>query len=329
MSSVHVCVCDCTSGYKTKRFDIPFNKLNDQTDSLLTEIGKEIGTNENEFETVYCGQKVDRGVALGPFNLTAQSTLFVFCKPPPARPSNDLSSLQMASEVIPMIHKAVQRPSYKKTVDHIMTTPDSLQKLLNAVPGLDKDPTAMAMLQDPELLLLLAHRTNIHKVLKMHPLFGAAALYVARVVDEEHARDPFRSARNNVYSLDRMSDEEDEGGSQQPRSAPAPPPQITASQVAAALAAATASAAAAHATTPGSSTAATAGSSASGSSTPGLFQDFYQQRMMSAQNSALEAQLQQLRDMGITNENIARQALQATNGDLQAALEIIFADEGM
>lgn len=31
-----------------------------------------------------------------------------------------------------------------------------------------------------------------------------------------------------------------------------------------------------------------------------------------------------MREMGITDENVARQALQATNGDLQAALDLLF-----
>ena len=34
----------------------------------------------------------------------------------------------------------------------------------------------------------------------------------------------------------------------------------------------------------------------------------------------------QLKDMGITDEHVARQALQATGGNLQAALEILFGD---
>ncbi|XP_076444318.1 ubiquitin-like protein 7 isoform X2 [Babylonia areolata] len=327
MSSLHVCMCDCTSGYKTRRFDIPLSKLGENSDSLLTEIGKEIGSTENEFEVVYCGQKLDRGMALGTFSLTPQSTLFVFLKSPPARPMNELSGLQIASEMMPLINKAVQKPNYKRTVDHIMTTPDALQKLLTAVPGLDKDPTAMAMLQDPELLQLLAHRSNVHKVLKMHPMFGAAAVYLAKAVEEEYARDPSRPPRNNVYSLDRMSDDEDEGSQPRGAAAPVPPPQITASQVAAALAAATASASAAHASVPSSSTGATAGGPVPNASA--MLSEFFQQRATAAQNSALEAQLQQLRDMGITDENVARQALTATNGDLQAALEIIFADENM
>ena len=33
-----------------------------------------------------------------------------------------------------------------------------------------------------------------------------------------------------------------------------------------------------------------------------------------------------MRDMGITDEQVARQALQATGGNLQAAIELIFGD---
>ena len=36
--------------------------------------------------------------------------------------------------------------------------------------------------------------------------------------------------------------------------------------------------------------------------------------------------LQQLREMGITDENVARQALAATGGDIQAAIDLIFGD---
>ncbi|GAA6076522.1 ubiquitin-like protein 7b, partial [Tachysurus ichikawai] len=41
-----------------------------------------------------------------------------------------------------------------------------------------------------------------------------------------------------------------------------------------------------------------------------------------------QTQMQQLRDMGIRDEGLALRALQATDGDLQTALEIIFARGG-
>lgn len=38
-----------------------------------------------------------------------------------------------------------------------------------------------------------------------------------------------------------------------------------------------------------------------------------------------QSQMQQLRDMGIQDEELMLRALQATEGDIQAALELIFA----
>ena len=40
----------------------------------------------------------------------------------------------------------------------------------------------------------------------------------------------------------------------------------------------------------------------------------------------MQSNLQQLREMGITDEAVARQALIAAGGDIQGALEIIFGE---
>lgn len=39
----------------------------------------------------------------------------------------------------------------------------------------------------------------------------------------------------------------------------------------------------------------------------------------------MEESLQLMREMGIPNDDLSRQALQATNGDVQAAVNLIFA----
>jgi len=48
---------------------------------------------------------------------------------------------------------------------------------------------------------------------------------------------------------------------------------------------------------------------------------------MSAVVIYCQDQLQQLRDMGIADEALARRALEASGGDIQAALEFIFGDD--
>ena len=42
---------------------------------------------------------------------------------------------------------------------------------------------------------------------------------------------------------------------------------------------------------------------------------------------SFQQQVEQMREMGITDENVARQALMATNGDMQAAINLIFSGD--
>lgn len=60
-----------------------------------------------------------------------------------------------------------------------------------------------------------------------------------------------------------------------------------------------------------------------------LFSQALQQALQASNMSALQgrwqSQMQQLRDMGIQDEELMLRALQATDGDIQAALELIFA----
>lgn len=60
-----------------------------------------------------------------------------------------------------------------------------------------------------------------------------------------------------------------------------------------------------------------------------LFNQALQQALQVSSMSSLQnqwqSQLQQLRDMGIRDEELILRALQATGGDIQAALDLIFA----
>ncbi|KAI0215016.1 hypothetical protein LSAT2_032964 [Lamellibrachia satsuma] len=104
-----------------------------------------------------------------------------------------------------------------------------------------------------------------------------------------------------MYSLDRMSDEDDLG----PSASGTPAPQITASQLAAALMAT------------GSTASSTENHPQGSAAQEPISTDFFRQAIM-------QEQLQQMREMGITDEAQAQRALQATGGNIEAAIELIF-----
>lgn len=222
------------------------------------------------------------------------------------------------------IKSALLTPDYPAIVEKMVTNPETLENVIAASPGLEKDPVALAMLQDRGLLAIMAHPGNIRQILEKHPSFGHAAMMIAAAVCEEGSKMEAGAERlaPGAYSLDQMSDDDDvEPQNRQGTSSGTPRSAITPAQLAAALAAAGGS------PQPGTSRQVQEANSYP-EGQPLITSDFFSQAISQAQSQVApsEDQIQQLRDMGITDEALARRALQATGGDLQAALDLIFGD---
>ncbi|GFS01753.1 ubiquitin-like protein 7 [Elysia marginata] len=180
---------------------------------------------------------------------------------------------------------------------------------------------------EPELLAVLVHRNNLDSLLPHHPSFAQAAMAVATVVNEEGEKSGMlaQASEHLTYSMDQMSDEEDDMPRAHRMRGNAGATNITTSQLAAAIQAVTGTgsmgAAGSYPSMPSTSQGAPGPSSSSF-----ISNDFFQQAMVHAQSASSDSALQQLREMGITDENVARQALAATGGDIQAAIDLIFGD---
>ena len=227
-------------------------------------------------------------------------------------------------QLIQVVKSALLTQDYATIVEKMVNNSENLENIIAASPGLDKDPVAIAMLQDRALLAILAHPGNVRQILEKHPAFGQAAMMVAAAVCEEGSKMEAGAERlaPGAYSFDQMSDDEDmEPQNRQGTSAAALRSAITPAQLAAALAAAGGS------PQPGSSRQRQEANNFP-DGPPVITSDFFSQAINQAQSqvSPSDDQIQQLRDMGITDEALARRALQATGGDLQAALDLIFGD---
>ncbi|XP_059168749.1 ubiquitin-like protein 7 isoform X2 [Physella acuta] len=295
-----------------KRFQVTVSFEN-SVKTLADEINKHIHL--SDFGIVYCGQLLNPDSFLSAYPLQPQSTVYVIKTDHKPSSSTDDCGGPNKNEVTMAIQSALLNLEYRSIVENMLNEPDTVENIIAATPGLDKDPCVLAMLQEPELLAVMAHPSNMDSLLRLHPTFAQAAVTIATAVNEEGAKVGQKPGLANVtYSMDQMSDEEDEV----PQPSRGRGNGITASQLAAAIQAATASATASQLP---SSSAATASNSQTS-----ITSDFFQQAMAHAQTASSDAALQQLRDMGISDENVARQALAATGGDIQAAIDLIFGD---
>ncbi|XP_047652062.1 ubiquitin-like protein 7 isoform X3 [Phacochoerus africanus] len=220
-------------------------------------------------------------------------------------------------------------------------------------PGVLQDKDLFSVFADPNMLdtLVPAHPALVNAiVLVLHSVAGSTPLPGADTSSRGMPSSSYRDMPGG-FLFEGLSDEEDDfhpsarstpsssTSSSRPASlgysGAAGPRPITQSELATALALASTPESSSHTPTPGTqghSSGTSPMSSGVQSGTPitnDLFSQALQHALQASGQPSLQSQwqpqLQQLRDMGIQDDELSLRALQATGGDIQAALELIFA----
>lgn len=219
-----------------------------------------------------------------------------------------------------------------------MSRPEVLETIIAATPGLADDPAAIAIIQDPELIVHLADPDTVRRVAEKHPSLIEAANYIAAHIHEEQANVDTNQAGTSTgysYSLDALSDDEEMDTSireAHPLTRNTSYNAITAAQLAAAIANAT--------NTAFNTNSAGMPSTPTGSNnviTSEMFSSAIQQALggpptpnrnegesLESITRRLQPQLQQMHEIGLRNDSVNIRALQATNGDVEAAIDLVF-----
>jgi len=245
----------------------------------------------------------------------------------------------------------------KESLDQIIMSTPGLSSDAVAM-GVLQDRDLFMQFVDPAMLdrLSQSHPALVHAVtLVLDFVSGNMAAQAGTSTGTSTARNATASSYSDMpggFLFEGMSDDDDDfqsggqGGSSRragssglrPASlahtgATGPRP-ITQAELATALALASTPESSAVTPTTGQSEASSGGTSRAAGTpvTSDLFSQALQQALQASsmpssapQPGRWQSQMQQLRDMGIQDEELMLRALQATNGDIQAALELIFA----
>lgn len=334
---------------KAERIRLNDFSLQKTVDNLKDEISKQTPIPANELIVIFSGRCLDGQETLESCGVKAGMTIHMLRKPEHLEsllsPEKFDSSEVGLQRLVMALKTAIRNPAYRSTVQRL-SKPDVLEDIIAATPGLADDPIAIAILQDPDLLMQFTDVATIHRVVETHPALAEAINHIVAAVHGELGSTPVNSLPAAYsYLLDALSDDDDvessqadqagsSGTSQTPsqlETSHSAFPAITPAQLASALAAvATAGPLATNIPTNNDgNTASLRGNSASvGQSAPIITSELFDQAMQQAMSAATQSQLQQLRDMGITDDAVSLRALQVTGGDVQAALEYIFGDTG-
>lgn len=310
-----------------KRFTVDNINLSDNVGTLKNEIAKHLSVSPTEIEVVYGGKCLKEGQSIESQNLKPGITLHILkaIEPIPPQQKAKLESTEIQQLMI-ALRTAMLNPAFRETLQKL-SKPETLENIMAATPGLADDSTAVAILQDPDLLLHLMDVNNFSRVVEAHPALAEALNHITAAIHEDTSSTSSGSAAHMLasaylYPWDGISDDDDDAmdPSEHPNENAGLPademafPAITQAQLASALAAVTS----------GGSLPNVQPESMDSSSmiSPELFSQAVQQAM----SAATQAQLQQLRDMGISNDAVSLRALEMTGGDIHAALELIFGD---
>ncbi|KAL7867912.1 hypothetical protein SRHO_G00092960 [Serrasalmus rhombeus] len=314
-------------------------------------------------DLVYCGRKLRDELTLDSYGIQSGSTVHILRKswPEPEIQPEPVDRVTAAREFRVLQAALHTSTAYRDSVFKMLNNKESLDQIIVATPGLSGDPMALGVLQDKELFVQFTDPNMLDTLINSHPALVNAIILVlhsvAGSVPTQQSASSSRNVSSSSYSdmpggflFEGMSDDEEEfqsGNRGGPSSSstgssglrPATlgysgavgPRPITQSELATALALASTPESSAVTPTIGNQ-GASSGVSPVPAGTPitnDLFNQALQQALQVSSISSLQSQwqsqLQQLRDMGIQNEELILRALQATGGDIQAALELIFA----
>ncbi|KAK8725243.1 hypothetical protein OTU49_010770 [Cherax quadricarinatus] len=356
----------------TKLEKVTLNNVNlsDTVDTIRQQAASKSKTSADKIQLIHCGVVLKGSDTLKDAGITSGAIIHCLPKYEETTPTAVPLSLPEVQSLLVSLRNVAASPNFRDFIQKLRG-PEMVEKILVSCPVARSDPTALAMLQDPELFMGLTNPDNLSTVVDAQPAVGRVAQYVASLMTNENSSP--RRSHHVSYSMDALSDDDEmdaeqsgdsAGGSRASGSMPFQP--ITPAQLAAALASATGNSnngsnnrlpssaprsipttPSAVTTTPFNTPAPSAGAPAApGPITHEMFSNALQNALAASASRAsgpsssssssgppsasiqipnLEESLQLMREMGIPDEDLSRQALQATNGDVQAAVNLIFA----
>lgn len=337
-------------------------KLNDvnfktKVEDLKCETAGKVNLSKESFELVYCGCILEDELTLESCGLKSGAMVHVLKKR-----ESDASSLPkyISEDNILQLASAFksfkENPALRSALNRLGKRPEVIDNIISSSPGLHEDTVAIAILQNPDLMAHFTDVDTVRRFAEAHPVLVEAAQNIAAAVHEEAHNNATAGSNNSLsnsqptaysYSLDNLSDDEEMAGDSSQSSDSTQPPNLSTNSsnttiTAAQLAAAVSRARARSFPLSNSPSSTSAGSANSGVITTEMFMQAMQQASAATpglisddtlppilppvlpQFTDLQRQLAQMHEMGLQDDTLNIQALQFTNGDVQAAIELVF-----
>ncbi|XP_059619674.1 ubiquitin-like protein 7 [Phlebotomus argentipes] len=339
-----------------ERFAVNDVILSLNCDSLKIAVAKKVKIPTKDIELIYCGRPICDGLSLESQGVKPGVTIHAMQKAPQKSPPKRPTITPEQKQKIVTQFQTLLSSHFQR-----ISRPEVLQEVLDQFPGFYSNLGALAFLRDPILLSSMQDPENLEKILENYSILVEAAPMIAKVL--KGAEKAKSDTPQEAYAGDdQLSDSSSGSDSILPSPATSyenrnTPRRITRQQLGAALALATEytsrnslsniaqrnldenAESGEQNPTPGPSTSSRAApistsmlndvlsriGTAPGSQQASSESPATGQAVPPAQQFA--AELQRMREMGFLDDRVNLQALQVCNGDVEAAINLVFSDE--
>jgi len=284
-------------------------------------ITKTVGIEPQKQELIYMGECLeDDGRSLQSYGVEKFVTVFVYEKPNNNGDDQDMDTQQdmnMSLEELQGILSKARNPLYIKSVKRLVKNTDSLKKAVKNIPAVKNDGKVAVLVEDPDLLLCIIETATAEKIIAQYPSLCYVMKHIMSNASLDSSSHPLFSNSNNndddedgeLMGIDpaflaqaelmAANEQGQQGGASSGTAQTANQRnRISATDLANALSFAT--------MTPGAAT-------TSATTTP-----------TNETDQQTEAALEQMRAMGIMDDDLSRRALTMSAGVVEAALNLIF-----
>ncbi|KRT82997.1 Ubiquitin, partial [Oryctes borbonicus] len=201
-----------------KRIEMENTDLDMKVDLFKDQITKRIGLTKNLIDLIYCGIILEDEKSLSACGVKHGVTVHVLRKANRREPISPKSVTEAEIQELVFAFRSFMISPIYRTALQRLSRPEVLETIKAATPGLADDPVAVAIIQDPELIVQLSDIDTVRRIATLHPSLIEAANHIAAHVHEETTSVSNSRAGTSTgysYSLEALSDDDDEMESSQ------------------------------------------------------------------------------------------------------------------
>ncbi|GAB0094809.1 hypothetical protein DMENIID0001_101350 [Sergentomyia squamirostris] len=351
---------------KYERFAVNNVLLSSNCVSLKMEIAKKVKISTENIQLIYCGRPISDGQSLESQGVKPGVTIHAMHRAA-LKIDRSAEVNEERPNLTPEQKRRIvmQFQTLQNSHFHRISRPEILQEILQEYPAFHSNLGALSFLRDPVLLSSMQDPDNLEKISENYSILLEAAPFIAKVLKKKEEKTKSTDAQPELFAGDdQLSDSSSSSDSLLPSpSTSNNPRRITRQQLVSALAMASNSnssrnslsniaqrnldqnaAAEASEQNPAPGPSSNSGSyrmistsmlndvlsrisSGATTSQPSATASTEPAQAVPAPAQQYTAELQRMREMGLLDDQVNLQALQLCNGDVEAAINLVFSDE--